>query len=73
MERGNKEIIYTYDLDKLIQILEKVDGVIVSTQVLDYDGAGNVITDGEYTYTWQMGRQLQGISGAELTTNYMYL
>jgi hypothetical protein len=67
-----KEFTYTYDLDRLIQIEEKVDGIIVSTQALDYDGAGNVITDGEYTYTWQMGRQLQGISGADLITSYKY-
>jgi RHS repeat-associated protein len=52
--------------------VEKVDGVIINTQILDYDGAGNVITDGEYTYTWQMGRQLQGISGTDITTSYKY-
>ena len=30
------------------------------------------ITDGEYSYTWQMGRQLQGITGTDLTTSYNY-
>jgi hypothetical protein len=36
-----KEFTYTYDLDRLIQIVEKVDGVTTNTQVLDFDGAGN--------------------------------
>jgi RHS repeat-associated protein len=39
---------------------------------LTYDGAGNLIDDGEYSYTWQMGRQLQGITGTGLTTSYKY-
>jgi YD repeat-containing protein len=67
-----KEYIYTYELDRLVQIVEKVDGVTVSTQVLAYDGAGNLLTDGEVTCTWQMGRQLQGITGTDLTTSYKY-
>jgi YD repeat-containing protein len=66
------EHVYTYDLDRLIQIVEKLDGVTTSTQTLTYDGAGNLITDGEFTYTWQMGRQLQGITGTGLNTSYKY-
>ncbi len=69
---GNKETVYTYDLDRLIQIEEKEDGVTTSIKTLSYDDAGNLINDGEYTYTWQMGRQLQGIQGAILTTSYQY-
>jgi len=69
---GNKETVYTYDLDRLIQIEEKENGVTTSTQTLAYDNAGNLTTDGEFTYTWQMGRQLQGITGADLTTSYKY-
>ena len=52
--------------------MEKVDGVATSTKTLTYDGAGNLITDGEFTYTWQMGRQLQGITGTGLNTSYKY-
>jgi len=69
---GNKETVYTYDLDRLIQIEEKENGVTTSTQTLTYDNAGNLITDEEFTYTWQMGRQLQGITGTDLTTSYKY-
>ena len=67
-----REYIYTHELDRLVGIEEKVDGVITSTKTLTYDGAGNLITDGEFTYTWQMGRQLQGITGTGLNTSYKY-
>ena len=67
-----KEYIYTHELDRLVGIEEKVDGVTTSNKTLTYDGAGNLISDGEFTYTWQMGRQLQGISGTGLTTSYKY-
>ncbi len=67
-----KEYVYTYGLDRLVGIEEKVNGVTANTKTLTYDGAGNLLNDGEFTYTWQMGRQLQGISGNDLTTSYKY-
>jgi RHS repeat-associated protein len=69
---GNKEIVYTYNLDRLIQIEEKTDGITTSIENLTYDDAGNLLTDGEFTYTWQMGRQLQGITGTGLNASYKY-
>jgi len=65
-----REYIYTHELDRLVGIEERVDGITTGTKTLTYDGAGNLITDGEFTYTWQMGRQLQGITGTGLNTSY---
>mgnify|MGYP000855898821 FL=1 len=44
----------------------------LSAKNLNYDGAGNLVNDGEFTYTWEMGRQLKGITGPNLGTSYKY-
>jgi RHS repeat-associated protein len=75
VSEGESEVtehVYTYYLDRLVGIEEKVDGATTSNKTLTYDGVGNLLNDGEYSYTWQMGRQLQGISGTGLTTSYKY-
>jgi len=51
---------YTYEFDHNGNITRITTG---SGAALAYDDAGNLLTDGEFTYTWQMGRRLQGISG----------
>ena len=75
VSEGESEVtehVYTYYLDRLVGIEEKVDGATTSNKTLTYDGVGNLLNDGEYSYTWQMGRQLQGISGTGFTTSYKY-
>jgi hypothetical protein len=39
---------------------------------ITYDAIGNPLTYDSYTYTWQNGRQLAGISGNGLSTSYKY-
>ncbi|WP_157055835.1 hypothetical protein [Clostridium sp. DMHC 10] len=39
---------------------------------ITYDDIGNLLNDGLYTYTWQQGRQLSGMSGNGKTINYKY-
>ena len=39
---------------------------------IPYDEIGNPLTYNGYTYTWQNGRELAGVSGNGLTTSYKY-
>ena len=41
-------------------------------KTITYDEIGNPLTYDGYTYSWQNGRQLAGISGNGLTTSYKY-
>ncbi len=57
---------YTYDTawkDKLISY----DG-----NAIIYDQIGNPLSDGTYTYTWEMGRQLAAISGNGNNISFKY-
>lgn len=39
---------------------------------ITYDEIGNPLANDSYTYTWQSGRELGGISGNGLSTSYKY-
>lgn len=59
----NSRTTYTYDGD----LLTAYDG-----QTITYDGIGNPLTDGRWTYTWQNGRELASMSKSSITWNYTY-
>ena len=39
---------------------------------ITYDAMGNPLSDGEWTYTWKHGRQLQSMSKGNTTWTYTY-
>ncbi|WP_143318591.1 DNRLRE domain-containing protein [Clostridium sp. HBUAS56017] len=41
-------------------------------QAITYDQIGNPLTYGDKKFTWEMGRQLKGITGTNLNVNYKY-
>ena len=44
----------------------------VDGQVYTYDAVGNLLADGKWTYTWQMGNQLAKVTGEGLEVAYTY-
>ena len=58
---------YTYAYDARGNITSVSDG-----QSLTTDEIGNLLSDGTWTYTWQHGRQLAGMSKAGQTIAYGY-
>ena len=44
----------------------------IGGKALSYDAIGNIVNDGEWTYSWQAGRQLKSMSkpGTEITYGY---
>ena len=60
-------IIYTYGDSEWGDLLTAYDG-----NTITYDEIGNPLSDGEWTYTWQHGRQLAAMSNGAATWDYTY-
>ena len=60
-------IDYAYDDANWKNKLTSYDGKDIT-----YDEIGNPLAYNGYTYTWQNGRELAGISGNGLDTSYKY-
>ena len=58
---------YTYGDSEWGDLLTAYDG-----NAITYDTIGNLLTDGEWTYTWQHGRQLASMANGATTWNYAY-
>lgn len=58
---------YTYDDSTWKDLLTKYNGTTLS-----YDNIGNLTGDGTWTYTWEHGRQLAGMSKSGATISYAY-
>ena len=58
---------YTYGDSSWKDLLTKYNGTTLS-----YDDGGNLTGDGTWTYTWQHGRQLAGMSKSGTTTSFLY-
>jgi len=62
---------YTYGLDGWGDLLTGwSDGT--SPRDYTYDGIGNPLSDGKYTYTWEHGKQLAQIQKGTVTGTYTY-
>ena len=62
-----RTIPYGYDDATWSDLLTSIDG-----QSLTADEIGNLLSDGTWTYTWQHGRQLAGMSKSGQTITYGY-
>lgn len=65
-------LLYVYDDTQWGDLLTAFDGNSIT-----YDGVGNPLTDGTWTYTWAHGRELdsmydQDLEGREVTITYGY-
>ncbi len=60
-------ISYVYSDGDWGDLLTSYDG-----HAITYDGVGNPLTDGTWTYTWEHGRQLASMSKAGTTWTYTY-
>lgn len=61
-------VTYTYgDSNGWKDLLTKYNG-----RALSYDGIGNLTSDGTWTYTWEHGRQLAGMSKSGTNITYAY-
>ena len=62
-----KTTTYTYGDEDWPDLLTAYNG-----ESITYDGIGNPLSDGTWTYTWQHGRQLSGMSrsGTDITYSY---
>ena len=58
---------YTYGDSTWGDLLTAYDGVTIT-----YDGIGNPLTDGTWTYTWEHGRELATMSSGSTTWTYTY-
>ena len=58
---------YTYGDTSWGDLLTAYDG-----QAITYDGIGNPLNDGTWTYTWKHGRQLASMSDGTKTWNFTY-
>lgn len=65
-------VLYAYGDAQWGDLLTSYNG-----NAITYDGVGNPLTDGTWTYTWEHGRQLnslysEGADGREVTVTYGY-
>ena len=60
-------ILYGYTDGSWGDLLTSYDGVTLS-----YDGIGNLLSDGTWTYTWEHGRELVSIAKDDKTWTYTY-
>lgn len=60
-------INYTYGDSNWPDLLTAYDGVAFST-----DAIGNLLNDGQWTYTWEHGRQLASMSKGATTLSFKY-
>ena len=58
---------YTYGNSNWGDLLTAYDG-----QTITYDGIGNPLTDGTWSYTWEHGRELVSMSSGGTTWNFTY-
>ena len=58
---------YTYGDSTWGDLLTAYDGATIT-----YDGIGNPVSDGTWTYTWEHGRQLASMSNGTTTWTYTY-
>ena len=58
---------YTYGDSEWGDLLTAYDGVAIT-----YDGIGNPLSDGTWTYTWQNGRELASMSNGTTAWTYAY-
>ena len=62
-----KTTTYTYGDEDWPDLLTAYNG-----ESITYDGIGNPLSDGTWTYTWQHGRQLSGMSRSGTGVTYGY-
>ncbi|EYE87111.1 hypothetical protein Q428_15270, partial [Fervidicella metallireducens AeB] len=71
-----KTVTYNYGdanwKDKLTAVTVKIGTDNPQTYDIIYDAIGNPLTYNGYTYTWEMGRQLAGISGNGINASFKY-
>ena len=60
-------ITYTYGDTNWGDLLTAYDGTAIT-----YDGIGNPLSDGTWTYTWRNGRELATMTSGSTTWNYTY-
>ena len=60
-------VLYTYGDADWGDLLTAYDGSAIT-----YDGIGNPLNDGTWTYSWQHGRQLASMTSGETTWTYTY-
>jgi len=60
-------VTYTYGDSQWGDLLTAYDG-----DTITYDQIGNPLSDGEWTYTWEHGRQLASMSNGTTTWEYSY-
>ncbi len=60
-------VIYTYSTGTWGDLLVSYDG-----NAITYDGVGNPLSDGTWTYTWEHGRELATMSSGATTWQYTY-
>lgn len=61
------ETLYAYTDGEWKDLLTSYDG-----DAITYDGIGNPLTDGTWTYTWQHGRQLESMINADTSISFAY-
>ena len=64
---GEGDPFYTYGDADWGDLLTAYKG-----KTITYDGIGNPLSDGTWTYTWQNGRELASMSKSSITWNYTY-
>ena len=67
LEQPREPSVYTYGDDSWKDVLTNYNG-----QTLSYDGIGNPLNDGTWTYEWEHGRQLAGMSKSGTAIFYAY-
>ena len=60
-------VTYTYGDGDWGDLLTAYDGTTIT-----YDGVGNPLNDGTWTYTWEHGRQLASMTDGTTTISYTY-
>ncbi len=68
VDRRDESVRYYYDKDNQL-IKTMIEG---KTTIYEYDLAGNLLSDGEYTYTYNNQNQLLTKTGNDGTTKYAY-
>ena len=58
--------VFTYGNANWRDQLTAVDGVAIT-----YDAIGNPLNDGEWTYTWQNGRQLARMQSVDIDASFV--
>lgn len=67
MGTATKTVNYTYGDSGWGDLLTAYDGKSIS-----YDGIGNPLSDGTWTYTWEHGRELKEMESDGCAVSYQY-